>query len=281
MRRRARIEPQHDLRERWVVSYADFITLLFAFFVVMYAISTVDTRKFERVSVGMKEAFVEGPRGAQPVLLDLVMPGGAGGLAPEARDQRNPTSREPGSIAPQWAAVRDELEGSLGQVLDTDALEETVRIQSSPRGLVVSLAAGQIFEAGSTEFTDRAGPVLSAIAGVLEGVATPVRFEGHTDDAPIRSAAYPTNWELSAARATRVLRHVLASADLRPERLSVAGYGSHRPLVPNDSAQSRARNRRVDVVLIADPLAGYEPPGPEAELSRLLDRLGPVPDADR
>jgi len=276
-RARVRVEPR-DLRERWVVSYADFITLLFAFFVVMYAISTVDTRKFERVSVGMKDAFVAGPRGGQPILLDLLMPGGAGGRAPEALADHAPTAHEAGARTPQWAAVRDGLEGSLGRVLSPEVRSRALRMEATPRGFVVSLSAGHLFEPGSDHFAPDAAALLDGIGSVLSTVHAPVRFEGHTDDTPVRSGRFASNWELSAARATRVLQYLIQRHDLRPERLSVAGYGPHRPLVANDSAEARARNRRVDVVLVADPLAGYEPPGPDGELTRLLDRLPPVHD---
>jgi chemotaxis protein MotB len=268
-------------RDRWMISYADFITLLFALFVVLYAVSTVDVRRFERVSVGMKEAFVEGPRGAQPVLLDLLLPGGAGGLAPEAEDHRSPSARDAASVAPQWAAVHDELRGSLGALLQPEKLDEVVRMQGTPRGFMISLSAGHLFAPGSAELLPEAEDVLSRIGSVLEAVATPVRLEGHTDDAPIRSDRYPTNWELSTARATRVLRHLLEHHALRPERLSAAGYAEYRPLHPNDSPEHRARNRRVDVILIADPLAGYEPPGPDEQLGNLLDRLSPLHDRSR
>lgn len=264
-------------RDRWVVSYADFITLLFAFFVVLYAISTVDVAKFERVSVGVREAFVEEPAGAQPLLLDLLLPGGTGGLAREPEGDRTPISSDARTVAPQWAAVHDELRGSLGAVLEPEALDEVVRMQGTPRGFTISLSAGHLFAPGSAVLRPEAETVLSRIGAVLESVAAPIRLEGHTDDTPVRSPDYPSNWELSTARATVVLRRLLEDHDLRPERLSAAGYAQYRPLVPNDSAESRARNRRVDVVLIADPLAGYEPPGPEAQLERLLDQLPPVP----
>ncbi|NNL68310.1 MAG: OmpA family protein [Myxococcales bacterium] len=267
---------EDEARDRWVVSYADFITLLFAFFVVLYAISTVDTRKFERVSVGMKEAFVEGPRGAQPILLDLLLPGGAGGLAPEAEDHREPTASDAASLAPQWAAVQDALNGSLGAVLEPEEQDEVVRMQGTPRGFMISLSAGHLFEPGSAELRDGAEKVLGGIGAVLESVAMPVRLEGHTDDAPIRSRRYPSNWELSTARATRVLRFLLERHALRPDRLSAAGYAQYRPLYPNESPSERARNRRVDVLLIADPLAGYEPPGPDAQLGNLLEQLPPL-----
>jgi chemotaxis protein MotB len=276
-RRRPRVAPEaRDLRERWVVSYADFITLLFAFFVVMYAISTVDTQKFERVSVGVKSAFEEGPRGAQPVPLEWSLPGGAGGRSPEALEERTPSAQRAGARTPQWAAVRDALEGSLGRWITPELGDDVVRMAATPRGFVVSLSAGHLFEPGSDRLRPGAERILEGIGSVLETVHAPVRLEGHTDDTPIRSERFPSNWELSTARATRVLRHLLERHALRPERLSVAGYGAFRPLVPNDSPENRARNRRVDVVLVADPGAGYEPPDAEGELGMLLDRLPPL-----
>ena len=280
--RRLELDEEPD-RDRWMVSYADFITLLFAFFVVLYASSTIDAVKFERVSTGVKEAFADGAAGAQPILFDLLLPGGTGGLAAESDGDRAPQASEADAIAPQFAAVRDELTGSLGALLSPDELEEVVRMQGSPEGFTISLSAGHLFSPGSATLRGEAGPVLDRLGTVLESVAAPIRIEGHTDDAPIRgtkagdaAGSFESNWELSTARATGVLRYLLEHHRLRPSRLSAAGYAEYRPLLPNDSPEGRAANRRVDLVLLADPAAGYEAPGPEEALGNLLDRLPPI-----
>ena len=260
--------------DRWLLSYADFITLLFAFFVVLYAISSVDARKFDRISQGMKSAFVDAPNGAQPILVELGLAerGGAADADIEVSNQQLDGESGEGT---QLGLLQDRVERAIGTVMDPNAIEAPVRVARSNRGLVISLAANDFFEPGSSRISEAQIPTLDAISGVLRKIHSPVRIEGHTDDQPIRSRRYPSNWELSTQRATAVVRWLIETANIPAERLAAAGFADVRPLVPNLSEKNRAINRRVEIVILA-PL---EDPNiqaskrRDAELNDLIRRL--------
>lgn len=217
-------------RDRWLISYADFITLMFAFFTTMYAISTVDEGKLTRVAVGLHEAL-DAPD---------VRPGSPAGKLP---------ATGPSLLTQGQLDARMVLERDLAEDLRSGRME----LLEDARGLVLSIPEASAFAVGSADLSDTAQAAIGRLATSLRSVSDPVLIEGHTDDVPIHSARFASNWELSTARATAVVQWLIERGGIAPSRLSAAGYGEFHPRVLNDSAEARARNRRVDVVITKGP----------------------------
>ena len=205
MRRRGRGSPRPAARDRWMVSYADMVTLLFACFAALYASSVV----------------------------------------PATATAAAATAAATASAAQANAALAEAIESAVARV---DASGDVV-VQVDTRGVVVSLPEAGAFAVGQADLSQAARQVIRELATVLEQETGDIRIEGHSDDVPITTSRFASNWDLSAARATEVIRFLLAQTAIAPARLSAAGYGEFRPLVPNDSADARARNRRVDIVV--------------------------------
>ena len=258
-RKTRRPPPSHPVNhERWLVSYADFITLLFAFFTTMYAISTVDAKKLGTVANSMQTAFAVqqadrhvGPGGMPQKLLLPV---------PPQRGERPDTPRR--GDTPQGLEVHD-VKAQLDDRLAAQVASGLLDLQLDPRGLVVSIREAGAFATGRSDLSPVVQEVLSELARALSDVGNFVRVEGHTDDVPIRNERFGSNWELSTARATAVVAFMLERGVL-PERLSAAGYGEFHPRAANDSDANRARNRRVDVVVLNPTTEAREEPGASA-----------------
>lgn len=227
LRRRARA-PEAASHERWLISYADFITLLFAFFVTLYSISTVDQKKLEKAVAAFQGAFANAPEPAMP------LPG------------------QPGRFGASYLAGEGGLSDVRARLMQRlDALGESrVEVTLDHRGLVISVREAASFPIGSADLDDNARRLFQEIGATLVGLPNAVRVEGHTDDVPIHTARFASNWELSTARATRVVAYFVLDVGIAPDRLSAAGYAEHHPLAPNDSETTRARNRRVDVIVL-------------------------------
>ncbi|HEX7036009.1 MAG TPA: flagellar motor protein MotD [Pseudomonadales bacterium] len=241
MLRRSYLEDS-DNHERWLVSYADFITLLFAFFVVMYAISTVNESKYRVLSATLMETFAA--PAASPI--DPI-PIGEPALAAsphvvDVPDTMGFRDEEEGDthIEPSRARVEERLAGFL--------TEGVAAVEANNDWLEISLDASALFASGSAELSESAIVLLTETAAFLREFDNPVTVEGYTDNTPIGSARFPSNWELSAARASRVVRFFEAQGVAR-ERLSAVGYGENHALETNATPEGRARNRRVVVVV--------------------------------
>jgi chemotaxis protein MotB len=223
-----RLPPRHRpqaSRDRWLVSYADFMTLLFAFFTTMYAISTVDQAKLSRVAAGLQQALDQAGERPAPV---------------------TPSSVTPTRLTQSQLDARAVLERDLADDLRSGRME----MLEDGRGLVVSIPEASAFETGSADLSPAAQQAFGRLAASLREVDNPVLIEGHTDDVPIHSGRFRSNWELSTARATAVVQWLIEHERIEASRLSAAGYGEFHPRVPNDSDAARARNRRVDVVIL-------------------------------
>ena len=225
-RRPATIRGGHD---RWLLSYADLVTLLLALFTTLYAASTVDAQKLERVQSSMREAF------NAPPLVEPAAPRSS--LVP-------PVAVVAGQASPDGLQLR--LQQQLQQALGQEHLE----IRRDARGIVVSLPEEAAFGIGKTDMSAEARDVIARIAETVGPEANAIRVEGHTDDTPIRTSRYSSNWELSTARASAVVAYLVEDRGFDPARLSAAGYGEFHPRVPNDSAANRARNRLIDIVIL-------------------------------
>jgi chemotaxis protein MotB len=254
----------HVNHEAWAIPYGDLVTLLFALFTVMYAMSSVNEGKFRVLSDSMIAAFNGAPKSLQPVNLGDKQPGKGGdkplvGITPTAlikiKDSKD------GNLTPRALGVVDgresnDLPGSLvrmeRQVQDAmqaliDAKLVTVKRESM--WLEIEINADILFPSGAGEFAPVAEPVLDKLAEVLKPFPNPIRVEGHTDDRPIHTAAFPSNWELSAARAASVV-HQFTKQGIDPLRLEIVGFGQFHPRQPNDSAEGRNANRRVAVLVL-------------------------------
>lgn len=204
--------PRPVLRDRWLVSYADMVTLLFACFAALYAMKTAEV-----VNASKVPGTIEVPQPIVPVPDD-----------PPARD----------------------LAGALEQAVARTDKGGQIAVRQEARGVVVSLPEAGAFPTGQADLSQAARRVIRELASVLASEDGEIRVEGHTDDVPIATSRFASNWELSAARATEVIRFLIAQGDVAPARLSAAGYGEFRPLAPGTSIDARARNRRVDIVIL-------------------------------
>jgi chemotaxis protein MotB len=251
-RRRPRV---HTTQERWLVSYADFITLLFAFFVVLYSTARVDKKKVTRLSAAIQVAFQQ--MGAHP--------GGVDQVALQTA-LNSPLPVTPGTPAPETADM-ESLRSDLQKALAEEIARGEVAVRKGPEGLVVSLQELGFFASGSAGIKPGAESAFSRMAEILVQRGYHVRVEGHTDNVPIHNSQFASNWELSTARSTEMIRSLITRHGFSPAILSAAGYGEYHPVADNGTDAGRALNRRVDVVILAQPAPS---PTTKPSPSRLL-----------
>jgi chemotaxis protein MotB len=251
----------HLSHERWLISYADFITLLFAFFVVMFASSQTDKSKAKQVSEAVEKALKEGSSVSVPPAVAKVL----GGTVDD-KGQGNAQMHGPGGA--QKAAKEEkpdlmELSISLKTLstqLDEEIKSGKVEVSMTPRGIVVSLKQAAFFSSGTDAVDLATMPTLQKVAGALKDVSNPVRIEGHTDSVPIHTARFRSNWDLSAARSIAIMEVMSGRFAIASSRLAIAGYADTVPVADNDTPEGRARNRRVDLVILNNyALAKTEP----------------------
>lgn len=245
-------------RDRWLLSYADFLTLLLALFVVLYASALVDVEKNRGLFEGLQSAFTKGTPASEENDPGRV-PDAAGDLAPLRQLESN--------LAKRIDRERARIEADPG-----------VSLHPTERGLVISLAAAEYFSPGSAEIRASRRPVLAAMAPLLAAESAPLLFEGHTDDLPANSQAYPSNWELSSARAAAIARYFIDKHGIDPHRVATTGYAAYRPLSDGESPSERARNRRVEIVVLSETESARprNKVDRERELGRLLEKLPPL-----
>ncbi len=264
MGRRKQKEEEHENHERWLVSYADFITLLFAFFVVMYAISSVNEGKYKVLSNSLVSAFHSVEVISAGSLVDMQT---RTDIVPKAVKQ-DPKVEE---VKRQARDKMKNIAKDIFQVLAPLVRQGKVRVVETSRGVTIEINDSILFAPGHAILEQTSVKAMRAVAEVLAPTDFPVTIEGHTDNVPISTAQFPSNWELSAVRATTVLR-LFADAGVIPSQLTAIGYGDTRPVEANDSAEGRARNRRVSILIdsllpppAATPIAA--PPPPESTAS--------------
>jgi chemotaxis protein MotB len=238
--------------ERWLVSYADFITLLFAVFVTLYAMSQTDKKKIDQVAASYRSAFgvTSGAASGKPEILPKtdMMP------IPSVRNQiknpEKPKVKNDGTVKVQ--ATKQDFKNimvTLEKYLIENKAQDKVTMDVTKRGLVISLKEAGFFDSGSAAVKPASHDLLAKIAEALLPFGNQISFEGHTDNIPMRSATFQSNWELSTARATNLARHVMDRHGLSPEKIAVTGYGEYRPVADNGTEEGRKQNRRVDIVL--------------------------------
>lgn len=240
---RKRHEEESENHERWLVSYADFITLLFAFFVVMYALSSINEGKYRVLSNSLVNAF--GGVSSTPMLKGDVQPSIAPALPrPVAHRQRGTDALR---------KEREELTGvarDIQKVLAPLVKQGKVRVTQTDRGVSVEINASVLFAPGDAKLNEATSQTLRAVAAVLKDDDHDIQVEGHTDSVPIRNALFPSNWELSAVRASSVVR-LFVDNGVSDSRLVAIGRGPTQPVDSNDTPAGRLRNRRVEITVLS------------------------------
>jgi chemotaxis protein MotB len=271
---------EHVNHEAWVIPYADLLTLLMALFLVLWASSQSDLSKLKAVSAGFADQLgVSGQgagQGGQGVLAGSAQPDvtTTQPLTPEHEAMAMAALRAQQAAKEAAQADQSQLKGVQSAITSSAAAAGTsqdLAFQMQKRGLVVSIVTeGVLFDAGSADLRPEGKAILDQIAGELTKVPNELAIEGHTDDQPISNSQYPSNWELSTARATNVLRYLVSAHSLDPSRLTAAGYGDERPLAPNTPA-GRVANRRVDIAILD---LGNNPTAPANQTTTTLNELG-------
>ena len=251
LRRRHRQPEEHENHERWLVSYADFITLLFAFFVVMYAVSSVNEGKYRVLSDSIVSAFrnvpgtaggaqtsVHVPTPAPALVLPMIVPNRPAIVNnPKVEENKRQTKQKMRHMA-------QEINEALAPLVQNGQ----VRITENARGITIDINANVLFPPGEALLSVDAVNALSAVARILALTDFPITVEGHTDNTPINTLQFPSNWELSGVRASSVVR-LMIDHGVNPQRLTAIGYAEQHPLMDNVSPEGRARNRRVAITI--------------------------------
>jgi chemotaxis protein MotB len=252
--------PAQENHERWLVSYADFITLLFAFFVVMFAASQTDKGKTQQMQESVRRALEH----------DQIVSRLAGilGGVPEDKGQGNAQWKGPGGDkkitgeASKYAELLPTMQ-FLNKQLEQEISEGKMQISMQARGLVVSFQQATFFPSGDDRISEEQFPIIFKVAEVVRELPNAVRFEGHTDSLPVRgNGRFASNWDLSAARAIAMMEALSTCCDLDSKRFSVAGYADKAPIADNSDDTGRQRNRRVDIVILNTVGAMQEPERP-------------------
>jgi chemotaxis protein MotB len=235
-------EGGHENAERWLLTYADLITLLMVFFVVLYSMSQADSEKFRKISAALSTAF------NLEVLQGTPEAGLMDGIAqPEAPIDDLINDNE----VPQVARLQRKIEA----VTDGATQQPDVTVVRDREGIVIRLSGSYLFDSGRAELKPNSLALLDAIAGELRALPNDIRVDGHTDATPIDSPRYPTNWELSTARALAVTRYLSETDGIRAGRMIAAGFGEYRPLASNGTREGRAQNRRVEIHVLSSAWA--------------------------
>lgn len=238
----------HHNHERWLLTYADMITLLTAFFLMLYSMSVMNKNKFQEVAASVRSEF--------------------GGSQAKGKNAGGGT----GKILddPSFVKYENAL-ADLRKYVEQNRLGKSVSVSSDQRGVVITLLSdGTLFKSGQAVLMSRSIPLLQHVAKVLSPLPNDVLVEGHTDNKPIHTAQFPSNWNLSTSRAVSVLRFFTDKSDLQRNRFSAAGYADTRPLVPNDTPQDRAKNRRVDIVILKTRMQQQADLLRQAEINRVV-----------
>lgn len=222
----------------WMVTYSDLFTLLLCFFVLLYAFSTLDVARFRQVISALQQSLgiLEG---GKTLMTEPLVTGGP-------------------HITADWEQL-ETIRLELQRFIEERGLGNSVTLEREERGLKLSFQGKILFDLGKADIKPEVRGILDEVAEMIRGWPNHVRIEGHTDDLPIDNERFPSNWELSVARAVRVLRFLVEEKGIDPKRVSAVGYGEYRPIVPNDSMENRAKNRRVDLVILRLSLQEVEP----------------------
>jgi chemotaxis protein MotB len=260
MSRKRAHEAEKENGERWLLTYSDLITLLMIFFVVLYSMSKVDAQRFAAVAESLNKALGGGTPAkielsASPVgpsLFQTGTPSSKATIPGTGKDPDNTTNANPDASRGNGDTEKmsiDAIKAKLDKFAADNGIQSTLVTTIEERGLVVSIQETLLFESGSADITARARDILNKITTVLAVAPNQIKVEGHTDNLPINTAEFPSNWELSVTRSTNVV-HILQHDGISPTRLSALGYGEFRPISSNDTDAGRSKNRRIDLIIL-------------------------------
>ncbi len=262
-KRRTGEEEESGGMERWLITYADLITLLLIFFILMYTMSQVNAQKYSAVANSLSMVLT----GQAMTILESPGPSLMEGLSGREVGQdyssiEQMQLEEVKKLVAEFIQLKDqEAESGLGASgTQTTKLSEQIIIYEQERGLVISFKEALLFPSGSDQLAEAAYEIITELGRALKPLPNYIRVEGHTDNLPIQTRRFPSNWELSVLRAATVVHVLGEGAGIAPDRLSIIGYGEYRPLVPNEGEDFRAMNRRVDIVILKKKYDYFEPP---------------------
>ena len=268
----------HVNQERWLVSYADFITLLFAFFVVMYSISQVNQSKYRVLSETFEHAF-----NSRQLTTDTTSSNPIEKIINPIQVGEPALSPDPSAIDVEQESAGEAASTSSGQLQEISALvnerfadlinDELVSVSSNELWLQIELKDSILFASGGTDLSLQAQAIFDEIAGILKGYSNPIQVEGYTDNIPINNPRYPSNWELSSARASAIVK-LLAARGVAPQRLSAVGFGEFQPVASNEHPAGRAQNRRVALMIARRKIE--RPGAPVDQLERAREMSSPA-----
>lgn len=240
----------------WLLTYSDMVTLCLTFFVLLYSFSTLDAIKWKSVVISVQGAL--GPLDGGKNLIDGPPGNDPSGVLKQEEQVQDLSRMDEFLRYQQDMKKLEEVRGQLAEYLEKGNIASSVVLAMEERGLVLRFQDSVLFAKGRAELLPAAVGILENVTGILKSIDNDVRIEGHTDDLPINTPRFPSNWELSTARATNVLRFMIDEG-MPGKRLSAVGYGEFRPLIPNSSEENRGKNRRVDIVIIRERLMTNEP----------------------
>ena len=227
---------QEGNNERWLITYSDLITLLLVFFIILYAFSKVDNKKYQNLASGFNSFFGSGTgilNGGNSINI-------TGGNVPQN------SSGEEKSEGEMLSDLKQQVDGYL----TSNSLNESISTDIDDRGLVISMSNSILFDSGTATIKSDNNLNLKTMGKLLNSMPNYIRIEGHTDNLPINNTKFKSNWELSVIRATNVAEILIDETGISPERISVLGYGEFRPIGDNSTAEGRAKNRRVDIIIM-------------------------------
>lgn len=244
MARRKKHEEEHESHERWLVSYSDFMTLLLAFFVVMYALSSINEGKYRIMSSSIMNAFRNGS-----TIVTTKDPNGSANTMIEIPQTKPIAKAIKGESKVEEQQKLSTLAGDLIKAMDPLLKNGQVKITQSPKGIMIEIRDSALFPVGQAQPGDQSRELMAGVAKLLKNVDNPIRVEGFTDNVPIKNPTYPSNWELSAARAGSVVR-IFQENGINPDRMVAVGHGENLPIADNTSNDGRATNRRVSISVL-------------------------------
>lgn len=242
-RRKKREKPASGGSPGWMTTFSDLTTLLLTFFILLFSMSNVDAQKFRSIANSLSYSLLGGGEG---IMEGVLMPAPSEGSGESEGVENVPENVDPTSLDPELLVLYDRV----ARFVDENGLEGDVAVSADADGIYVNISNSILFGKESVAIAKEGKEALQKLANILNRIDNDIVIEGHTDNIPNAYGIYDTNWELSAGRAVSVLRYMTEELHVKPYRLSAVGYGEFRPLVPNDTAENRAKNRRVNIVVV-------------------------------
>lgn len=236
---------------KWMVTYADMVTLILVFFILLFSMSQLDQVKFEAVSNSFKDrtVFDFSPSAVPLENAENLKSENQSGELNSPKQIKNVTASDEKQVVAQTDSL-NKLMTDVEQYLDTNELNNVISASRNERGVVLVLQELILFDPGEADILQSGEPFLNKISSLLAEIPNQVKVEGHTDNKPMSSFRYPSNWELSGARASSVVRYLVNKNNFDESRFTIVGYSDTRPLVPNDSPENMSKNRRVEIVIL-------------------------------